>query len=173
MTTRKEKPINDPLDVASIIITAITGGPSHVRLCIKGLYENWDFWEVTYPKCRFGKMEEVDYKEYDVEIGRHRNLPFPLPREIAEKAVGEMKRVEGRLYDVGELFFSQLFDTIGLDHTDHSDPERFVCSSGVEYILTCLGFPFCPLDFLVSPEDLIKSEFYTKVEEGGESIEST
>lgn len=172
MTQRKEIPIDDPLDILSEVITWITGGPSHVRLYMKGLHEDFDFWEVTYPKCRFGYMTELDEKyrgEFDIEIGRYKDLPFPLPKELSDKGIERMEKLEGSLYDLGELLFSQLFDELGIDHTDNSDPERFVCSSGVENIFRIMGFPFCPNHPLVSPEDIVHSKFYVKViEKGGE-----
>lgn len=159
------KRMQGPDDFISEGITLITGGPSHVRLYCKGLHEDFDFWEVTYPKCRFGYISEINRDDYQVEIGRHKDLPFPLPQELLDKGLAEMLNVEGSLYDIGELFFSQLFDIIGLDHSDQSDPKKFVCSSGIEHILTTMNFPFCPDDYLVSPEDIIKSICYERVEE--------
>ena len=159
----------------SWFITWITGGgPSHVRLYIKGLGikdENgreYDFIEATWPKVRFGFMEEVDPKLYRIEYGRHSELPYPVPQELEDKAIAEMKRLIGVLYDLGELAFSQFFDELGIDHIDHSDPERPVCSSLAEHILGVLTYFFCPSDQLVSPADIMRSKFYVKVKKGGD-----
>lgn len=130
--------------------------------------KEFEFFELTWPKGRFGFMEEVSPKEYQIEYGRHSELFYPLPEELRDKGIAAMKELNGTLYDVGELGFSQFFDQIGLDHTDQSDPEKKVCSSAAEYILTCMNFPFCPSDELVSPQDIRKSNFYVKVKEGGE-----
>ena len=161
MTQLKDKP-DEIEEIVSEIITWLTGGPSHVRVYCKGLHEDFDFWEVTYPHCRFGYMKEIDYKSYEVEIGRHKELPFPLPQDLCDKGIAAMLKLEGTDYDLGELFFSQLFDLIGIDHTDQSDPNKFVCSSGAEHIFITMGYPFCPGDLLVSPEDIVKSLYYEK-----------
>ncbi len=151
----------------SWFITWVTGGgPSHVRVYTKGLYQDYDFWEVTWPKVRWGYLSEIDPKQYRIEYGRHSQLFYPLPVEIQEKGIAEMQRLEGSLYDLGELAFSQFFDEIGLDHTDQSDPKKFVCSSGAEHILTTMNFPFCVSHELVSPQDIRNSKFYMKVKGG-------
>ena len=148
----------------SWIISQITrGGPSHVRVYTKGLYQDFDFWEVTWPKVRWGYMDEIDPRLYRIEYGRHSQLFYPLPDELARRGLLEMIRLEGSLYDIGELAFSQFFDEIGVDHTDQSDPTRFVCSSGAEHILAQMGFPFCASDMLVSPQDIRRSPVYVKV----------
>src|SRR5512139_683779 len=154
----------------SWVISSITGkGPSHVRVWCRGLYENYDFWEVTFPKCRFGYLSEIDPRFYRIEYGRHSDLFYPLPLEIQNRGLQAMLKLCGTLYDLGELSFSQFFDEIGLDHTDQSEPERFVCSSGAEHVLASMDFPFCPSDMLVSPQDIRKSKFYVRVK-GGETV---
>ncbi len=175
-TQRRDIPIDDPMDILSEAITWITDGPSHVRLFIGADVEirpgeNFDFWEVTFPRCRFGKMEELSekyLKEYQMEVGRHRLLPYPLTQEIFDKALTEMKRLEGSYYDLGELLITQFLDEIGLDHTDNSNPDLFVCSSGVEHIYRVIGFPFCEGHEVVSPEDIVKSPQYEIVPWGVE-----
>ena len=151
----------------SWIITWITGGgPSHVRVYCRGLGfyneegKELDFFELTWPKGRFGFMKEINPSEYKIEYGRHSELFYPLPDEFRDKGIAAMKELDGTLYDVGELGFSQFFDQIGLDHTDQSDPKMKVCSSAAEYIFACMTFPFCPSDQLVSPQDIRESKFY-------------
>ena len=149
----------------SWFITWITrGGPSHVRVYCKGLFEDFEFFEVTFPRGRFGYMNEIDPKYYKVEIGRHSELFYPLPKELSDKGLKTMISLSDIDYDVGELAFSQLFDELGIDHTDQSSQEKFVCSSGAEHILASMNFPFCPSEQLVSPQDIRKSKFYVKVE---------
>jgi hypothetical protein len=168
LTTIKE--FDEPDEIASEIITAITGGPSHVRVYMKGWCENYDFWEVTLPHCRFGYMNEIDRTEVNVEIGRHKGLPYPLPLEVGQMALLEMKKLEGSDYDVFELW-EHLLEVAGIDSTDNSDPNRYVCSSGAGHIMYWIGYPWHTkgeIVSLLSPQDIRESDEYEKVEEGGE-----
>jgi hypothetical protein len=160
--------------ISWFIIWITHGGPSHVRVYCKGLGfyrddKELDFFELTWPKGRFGFMNEISPGDYKIEYGRNSELFYPLPDELKNKGKNAMKALEGTWYDGGELALSQFFDEIGLDHTDNSDPTRFVCSSAAEHILSTMNFPFCVSDQLVSPQDIRKSKFYVKVE-GGEEV---
>lgn len=151
--------------ISEAIELATHGGPSHVRVYCRGLHENHDFWEVTFPRCRWGMMSEIDRSSTRVEFGRHNQLYWPLPLELQTKGLAEMLRLEGSLYDLGELGITQFLHAIGLEKFDHSAPDNYVCSSGAERILTVMGFSFCPGDMIVSPYDILKSPYYEKVEE--------
>jgi len=156
--------------ISSFIIWITRKGPSHVRIYIKGLYGDFDFFEVTYPRARFGYMSEVSPKEYRIEIGRHKYLPFPLPQEIADIAILEMRKMEGTDYDIEELW-EHLLDEGGIDEIDNSDPNIWVCSSGGGHIMHWIGYAWHTkgkVVSLLSPQDIRKSDEYAKVKKGGE-----
>lgn len=152
-------------NLISWLISFITrGGPSHVRVYTKGIPgAKGEFWEVTWPRTRWGDMDEINPKLYKIEIGRHSQLFDPLPPEIAQRGLITMLQLEGGMYDLGELAFSQFFSELSLDSSDQSDPERYVCSSGAEFVLASMGFPFCASDRVVSPADIRRSPVYVKV----------
>lgn len=147
-------------DLASLVvkeaIEGITGGPSHVRLY---LY-NDVFWEFTVPRCRFGKLAEIDLEKVDVEVGYH-IFAEDLDPESVIQLNDEAEKLTGTPYDVLELF-DHLADEIGLDHKQDSDPEKFVCSTGVEHLFRLIEIPFRPdlPEQLVSPQDIRESRFY-------------
>jgi len=154
-------------NIISEIISFFTRkGPSHVRTWTRGLYENFDFFEVTFPKPRFGYMAEIDFKEYRIEIGRHQNLPYPIPDDMVKIAIDEMIKLrDNTFYDVGELF-EHLLEEVGIDSVDNSNPDHFVCSSGDEHIRKMWNkkeYLWCPDQQLVSPQDIRESPFYRKV----------
>jgi len=157
--------------ISEIISFFTRKGPSHVRTWIKGLYKDFDFFEVTFPEPRFGYIRELDLKKYRIEVGRHKNLPCPVPDEMVRIAIDEMIRLtEKTKYDVGELW-ENLLEELGIDSVDNSNPEHFVCSSGDEHnrkmwkefeklygVLT-----WCPEQQLVSPQDIRESDYYIKL----------
>ena len=130
------------------------GGPSHVRLYVG----EGRIWEVTYPVCRYGVLAEIDLRECDVEVGYHDGVESASEEQRRLILLAADRLVSSR-YDVGELI-EHLFDELGLDTKDHSDPARFVCSSGVEYCFRKAGLGFCPEEELVSPEDIRLSPHY-------------
>ena len=153
------------IGLLSRIITWVTRkGPSHVRTYIKGLYKDYDFFEVTYPHSRFGYMSEVDPKEYRIEIGRHRGLPSPLPKELSDIAILEMWKIEGSNYDAFELW-EHLLDEAGIDSIDNSVPNKYVCSSGNGHIMYWMGYPWHikgKIVSLLSPQDIRESDEYVR-----------
>jgi len=48
-------------------IEGVTGGPSHVRLYLG----QGRLWEFTLPECRYGTLDEIDLRKFDIEVGYH------------------------------------------------------------------------------------------------------
>jgi hypothetical protein len=152
----------NPLDLAvSKAIEWITEGPSHVRLYLgQGPFGEKTFWEVTYPKCRFGSLNEIDLAVCDLEIGYH-IYSWLLEPEEEWAIISEAQKLIGRKYDVMELF-DHLLDELGIDHKQDSDPDRYVCSTGVVHLFRRAGLYFwrdLP-EQLISPQDIRESKFY-------------
>ncbi len=146
-------------------IEGISRGPSHVRLFLEGK----DFWEVTFPRCRIGEIGEIDPGTVDVEVGFHVHVEQGWIRENQRRAILlEAERLIGSEYDVMELW-EHLLHEAGIDDEDHSDPGRFVCSSGVEHVFRTAGLGFRPNHPLVSPEDLRESPLYGVRRQWGKS----
>jgi len=137
-------------------IEGVTGGPSHVRLYLgQGC-----LWEFTLPECRYGTLDEIDFGKFDIEVGYH-IMAVDLAVERVLIIHEEAERLIGTKYDTAELF-DHLLDEIGLDHRQDSDPEKFVCSTGVEHLFRLAGISFRPDEApqLVSPQDIRESRFY-------------
>lgn len=151
----------------SDLISWVSAGPSHVRTYCKGMYKDYDFFEVTFPVARFGYLKEIDLNEYSCLVGRHSELPIPLPDNLDALALSTMLKMKGTLYDLGELFFTQLLHVLGLDDSvDLSDPHLWVCSSGDEHIMAGVGHSWRPDLKVVAPIDIVASPYFRLVEWG-------
>jgi len=149
------------------LISFISKGPSHVRTYCKGWYKDYDFFEVTFPVARFGYLKEIDLTEYSVMVGRHSQLPDPLPENLEALALSTMLKMKGTLYDLGELFFTQLLHVLGLDDSvDFSDPHLWVCSSGDEHIMKSVNCLWRPDLKVVAPIDIVASPYFRLVNWG-------
>lgn len=153
-------------DLISDLISWISGGPSHVRCCCKGMYYDFDFFEVTWPTARFGFLSEIDTTQSSVRIGRHKNLPYPLPPNLHDYALMTMFHLRGTLYNVPELLITEfLHVTLGLNVDFTPWLNDFVCSAGDEHIMKKDGFPWRPdlNEKCVSPVDIVQSPYFVEV----------
>ena len=145
-----------PSAIIDDLITWISAGPCHIRTCCQGMYEDFDFFEMAWPKSRFGRLSEIDLSIYSMLVFRHKLLPFPLPNAVEQYALFNMLKFDNEIYDVGQLVTTQLLHILGLDDNTNLTP-GYVCSTMNGHIMLRVGYPWYPNKIILTPGDIITS----------------
>jgi hypothetical protein len=123
-----------------------------------------EVWHVTLPYCRYDTIDNVIKDAYRVEWGANRRIMGKNKwRQASHIAMAMRLRAAaliGTPYDKLELVVFHLAQEMGWNIGDGSDPDKYVCSSGVEEVFNSARIPMCPDDPLVSPDDLLRSKYY-------------
>lgn len=153
-----------PVDMVGVGIGVFTKGFSHVVQHI----ENNICFHFTFPRAHFFTLDDLFVA---LRIPTHEDLyAYPKialvehPKTVNEDDIENLwtacNRFNGMRYDTKELFNNHLKKRFGIDAgVDLSDPERWVCSSGIAHLWKrCLGKPWPGHeDFGYGPEHFLEN----------------